>query len=291
MDTPTPHTPAASPEPQTFTQGPEAVAVTQAMRSLYDHYFACHDYDRRYPTPNRRTLAFALSQGAGQAQHILDFGCGSGRYALPLLRMTAAQVTGYDISAQALAEFQAHVQQAGLTGRARALGTTLAALDGAGDYDLVVMLFGVLSHTGTQTQRIGTLREVRALMRPGARLVLSVPNIWRRRPMDVLRAAWLRRRGRVSPELAEPGSLWFSRVLGGQRRTFFYHLYSPAQLSDELRQAGFELVDLQAESLLPEWLITQRRWLGRWDAALSRWLPPAWGYGLMAAAVVRTQEA
>lgn len=247
------------------------------MRSLYDHYFACHDYDRRYPRPNPNTLRFVLEHGGDRATQVLDFGCGSGRYALALLRSTSAQVTGYDISDVALAEFAAHARAAGWTQRAHPLGHSLDVLADAGPFDLAVMLFGVLGHVGARAQRLAALRAVRARLPLGASLVLSVPNRWRRRPLELLRT-WLR----PAQAQIEPGSLWFERVLGGQRKAFFYHLYTPDELRSELAESGFALRSLAAESVLPEWWVTQHPRLGRLDAWLARHLPAVWGYGLMA---------
>ena len=68
----------------------EALPIEAAMVALYDHYFACHDYEKRYPQPNAATLQFLLTHGARQATQILDFGCGNGRYALALLQATEA---------------------------------------------------------------------------------------------------------------------------------------------------------------------------------------------------------
>jgi 2-polyprenyl-3-methyl-5-hydroxy-6-metoxy-1,4-benzoquinol methylase len=126
------------------------------MRQLYDHYFACHDYQKRYPQPNQATFDFLMRHGAGRARQILDFGCGSGRYALALLHATQAHITGYDISSGALAEFRANLAQTPLAQRARALGTEPAVLDGSGCYDMVLILFGVLSHVGGRNARLAT---------------------------------------------------------------------------------------------------------------------------------------
>lgn len=247
------------------------------MRALYDHYFACHDYDRRYPRPNPRTLRFVLEHGGAAAGHVLDFGCGSGRYALALLHRTDAQVTGYDISGVALAEFAAHAHAAGLAQRAHPLGHSLDVLADAGPFDLALMLFGVLGHVGARAQRQAALRAVRARLPQGAGLVLSVPNRWRRRPLELLRA-WLH----AAQAQTETGSLWFERELGGQRKAFFYHLYTVHELRQELAEAGFALRSVGAESILPEWWVTQHPRLGRLDAWLARHLPAVCGYGLLA---------
>ena len=83
---------------------------------------------------------------------------------------------------------------------------------------------------------------------------------------------------------AEAGNILFTRVLGGTPHQFFYHLYTVKRLRAELLEAGFVMTTASAESLLPEWLITQHPWLGRADALLSRALPAALGYGIRAVA-------
>jgi SAM-dependent methyltransferase len=255
------------------------------MSELYNHYFACHDYEKRYPKPNQATFDFLMQHGAGRAREILDFGCGSGRYALALLHATPAHLTGYDISSGALAEFRAHLAQTSLAHRARTLGTEPAVLDGSGCYDMVLILFGVLSHVGPRSARLSTLRQLRSLMPTDGKLLLTVPSAWRRRPIELVKAAYARWRGLAQGEQTEPGNIRFCRVLGGVSHQFFYHLYTVKRLTAELNAAGFEVVFMDAESVMPEWLITQHPSLGWLDARLSRFLPAFLGYGIRAVAV------
>lgn len=263
---------------------PSSRQVNVAMKALYDHYFSSHDYGRRYPQPNQATFEFLIQQGADQAQEILDFGCGNGRYALALLKVTRAALTGYDISDAALAEFQKHLEHANLVSRVRLLGGDSDVLACSGCYDLVLMLFGVLSHVGGFEARARTLQQIRSLMKADGRLVLTVPNLWRRRPFELVKAAFVRWFGQAQGLAAEPGNIVFNRKLAGVPHQFFYHLYTVSGLTKELRDAGFEMTLVEAESVFPEWLITQYRWLGRLDARLSRLLPVALGYGLRAVA-------
>jgi len=157
-------------------------------------------------------------------------------------------------------------------------------LERSGRYDLVLMLFGVLSHVGGLEARTQTLRQIRRLMNVEGRLVLTVPNLWRRRPFELVKAALARKFGQEQGLQAEPGNILFNRKLAGVSHQFFYHLYTVAGLTKELRDAGFEVTTVEAESVFPEWLITQHPWLGRLDARLSRMLPVALGYGLRAVA-------
>lgn len=255
-------------------------ALQEAMEGLYDHYYACQEYQQRYPVPNATTLDFLFAQGAGEARQILDFGCGNGRYALALLQRTQATVTGYDISLAAIDAFQGLLNDTAFGQRARLLTGPLDALESCEQFDMVLMLFGVLSHVGGQAARHEVLHRLRALMQPQGKLVLTVPSVWRRRPVELCSAAFDRATGRAKGVLAENGCIAFTRVLAGAPHTFFYHLYSAQSLQSELRSCGFEVVAMDAESVLPEWLVTQHPGLGRADAAVCRFLPAALGYGI-----------
>lgn len=250
------------------------------MTDLYDHYFACKDYQKRYPAPNAATLEFLLRHGADKAGQILDFGCGNGRYALALLESTSAHVTGYDISTSAIAEFNHFLEKTRFGPRVRLLTGPREVLTGPERFDVVLLLFGVLSHIGGQADRLDVLRHLHAMMAPQGRLVLTVPSMWRRRPLELLLAAFKRRTGRAQGVQAEAGNIEFTRLLAGVSHTFFYHLYSAGRLRQELRACGFEIVEMDAESVLPEWLITQYRAVGRLDALVSRFLPAFLGYGI-----------
>ncbi len=280
-------TPPASnnaPQPTQLDVDVNSRQVNQAMKALYDHYFASHDYVKRYPQPNQATLHFLLKHGAGQAQDILDFGCGNGRYALALLHMTQAKLTGYDISETALAEFKSHLDPLNGQARVRLLHGESAVLDHSGSYDMVLMLFGVLSHVGGQEARQTTLLQLRKLMPDDGKLLLTVPNLWRRRPFELAKAAWMRWTGQAKGLQAEPGNIVFNRKLAGVEHQFFYHLFTVRALQLELLAAGFEVTQVEAESIFPEWLITQHAWLGALDAKLSHYLPAFFGYGIRAVA-------
>ncbi len=253
------------------------------MAAVYDHYYSVKAYERRYPQPNASTLRFLLRHGAGQARQILDFGCGNGRYAMALLERSDAELTGYDISGAALREFAARLGQGPLAERTRLIQGGLETLERSERYDLVVMLFGVLSHVGDRGARVKVLRRLRALIAPTGRLVLSVPSRWRRRPLELARDSLRRAVGLGQADLAEPGSIVFSRRVAGVAQDFFYHLYSVRSLRAELEEAGWRAIAVEAESVLPEWLVTQHPTLGRLDAWIARALPAGLGYGIRVA--------
>ena len=261
-----------------------------AMRRLYDRYFSSHDYKRRYPAPNPATLRFLLTQGqAASSAGILDVGCGDGRYALALLDATSARITGCDISGAALAEFAAQLQARPDAQRVRLVHGEVKDIapdvPGPEDtrHDLSLLLFGVLSHAGNCHARVGMLEAIRRQTTPGGRLLLTVPSIWRRRPVEIVRALWRRATHRQASH-APIGDIEFVRMIDGQPQAFFYHLYSVEGLKRELALAGWTLQSYQAESLLPEWLVTQHPWVARLDGLVRPLLPAALGYGIRAVA-------
>ncbi|WP_341317811.1 methyltransferase domain-containing protein [Paraburkholderia sp. IMGN_8] len=259
--------------------------IAREMQRTYDQYFLSSGYSRRYPRPNAATLDYLLANGAREAGRILDFGCGNGRYSLALLAHSEANLIAYDISASSLIEFEGNLMNTPYRERVTFVYDDLSGLSHARPYDLILMLFGVLSHLGDRTTRIATLSRLRALVREDGRVILSVPSILRRRPRELFKCALARRLGRAQPPLNERGNICFTRQVDGHQLTFFYHLYALKDLRDELAAAGFAIRHCEAESVLPEWWVTQSRILGRVDRWLAAWIAPVLGYGIRVLAV------
>jgi SAM-dependent methyltransferase len=258
--------------------------IAAEMAALYDFYFSSQQYHKRYPQPNRATLQFMFDHGAGVAGRVLDFGCGDGRYAVPLLERSAVDVTGYDISHAAIGQFTDRIRGTSLQGRTTLLCGGPQLLEGTGEYGTILLLFGVLSHIGDHAARLAALRQMRRLIRRDGQLLLTVPSVFRRRPLELLRAETARASGRATGSQREPGNIFFTRRIADAPMRFFYHLYSVRTLRADLAQAGFELRSASPESLLPEWLITRSSWVGRLDAALLPLVPTSLGYGIRAVA-------
>jgi ubiquinone/menaquinone biosynthesis C-methylase UbiE len=256
------------------------VSIEAMMSKVYDFYYSTEAYCHRYPVANKATLDFILKSGAATAKNMLDFGCGNGRYAMALLDSCDADIVGCDISSASLAEFSRRLQQSEARKRVQLVHGGAISIAGRQRFDMIMMMFGVLSHIGRRDERIRTLRQLRELMKPDGTLVLSVPNIHRRRPIEQL---WTRLRDIVhayGKTLFQAGDIQFKRKISGRELTFFYHLYSISGLRDELAQAGFVLRACRAESFLPEWLVTQYPIVAAFDRMMLRILPASLGYGI-----------
>jgi ubiquinone/menaquinone biosynthesis C-methylase UbiE len=106
--------------------------------------------------------------------HLVDVGCGNGAQTLEFVGHFD-RLTGVDISEDFLADFHREIGGRGLDNR---VGTVVSRdgviplEDGSAD---CVMCYTVLEHVPDQ---LATLREMHRLLRPGGRLVLTVPNRW-----------------------------------------------------------------------------------------------------------------
>ena len=258
--------------------------VVNDMRVLYDRYFKSADYQRRYPQPNQSTLAFVMRHGCASGGPILDMGCGNGRYSMALLQLTQSHITACDISSMALCELETHLATIGPASKERVsmLHCSVDQLPAGQAYSLLLLLFGVLSHAGARSDRIAMLQSLRSSASNDARLILSVPSMWRRRPLELLQSLFNRKGAYENPW--QLGDIRFSRQIDGQPLQFFYHLYTLSQLRTELHEAGWEMLATEPESALPEWLITQHPLVEKIDRVLQILLPSSLGYGIRVAA-------
>ncbi len=245
----------------------------------YNQYFASRLYEQRYPCPNPSCLALIMNEIRQQGTRVLDFGCGNGRYAAPLLERTDAALVAYDISPEALRELSQrqapHIQ----SGRLQPVLGDLTALREAADsgerFDLAIMMFGVLGHIFPQTSRQEALSTIRDLLRPSGRLIVTVPNAGRR---------FLKEQTAARRQNREPGDILYRRRTHNRTIHMYYHLYTLEEFQQELKQAGFHLVRLRAESVLPESGVvksTPLRWLDRMLVAAT---PLRYAYGFLAVA-------
>lgn len=253
--------------------------TVDALARTYDRYHGTGFYARRYPTPNTRCLSWLLQLSAKVGPDVLDFGCGDGRYAAPLLEQAPTRVVGYDISDVALAELTQRCRPHITMGRLRTVGGDLDNLMRTVDeerFDLIILMFGVLGHIPGRTNRVATLSRLRSLLRPGGRVVVTVPNARRR-----FQAEQRLCQPQVASGRLEPGDILYSRNAGGQALDLYYHLYQPGEVERELVDAGLRPLGCVAESIFPESGVVHSPWLRRLDGVLARILPQGLAYGLM----------
>jgi tRNA (uracil-5-)-methyltransferase TRM9 len=252
---------------------PRRVVSGESNVRHYEFYFASGHYDERYPGPNPTVLRLILRHLPADA-HLIDYGCGSGRYLLPL-RDRVALAAGYDVCAAALARLYRNLYRNGGPGEIDVLGPDPAELDGHvarhGPADIVLCLFGVLSHVEGRAERARTLHRLAGMLRPGSgRLILSVPN--------------RRRRFRAEQRESRSEEIRYRRRFDDGSVELTYRLFDPDSLRAELLEAGLELETLVAESVFPESSLATSPLLRAVDQLAAPFVPAALGYGLLGVA-------
>ena len=246
----------------------------------YDLYFRSGVYERRYPAPNRSTMRLVEQLIGNRSARVLDFGCGSGRYAIPLAMRRPIQVLAYDPCRTALALLTERAERAGVASRIRPISGSLDELrrvaDAEGKVDVALILFGVLGHIRYRAERLRHLRAVRDVMGTGGKLVVSVPNAARR--------FWREQWAPAGESGLEPGDIVYDRRLDRTSIRLFYHLYRKGELEQELAEAGFRALSTRSESILPESMIARGSFAATVDAVLMAIAPVRLGYGFLTVA-------
>ena len=254
------------------------------MSGSYDRYISSGLYDRRYPRPNRRTLR-KMKRSLPAGGRFLDVGAGTGRYTLPLLQVTGTSGIALDICpvarttlAERLGEF-VRAERLAIRGE----DADALAADHPQAFDLALLAFGVLAHVAGRAERLRLLRAIRSMLKADGTLILSVPNARRRFRAEQRSSAPLVDAGKL-----EPGDILYKRGQDDGEIQLFYHLYTLAEVRDDLAEAGFRVTNVGAESLLSERTVVSNPLTGWLDAMACRIAPASLGYDLLAVAKLQT---
>lgn len=165
-------------------------------------------------------LRALLAANVEPTSRCLDVGCGDGRTAGVFLGHLAAGYTGVDVSSAAVQE----AKSLGLDARVIADPGELPFPDSCFD---VATCLEVLEHL---VAPLDAAREIRRVLRPGGRLIATVPNIvyWRRRLDFAIVGRWNPMGDYLS--LREP---W---------RDPHLRFFTPRVFRHMLQEAGFEIV-------------------------------------------------
>jgi SAM-dependent methyltransferase len=182
---------------------------------------------------------------------VLDVGCGLGRHVIQFAE-AGLRGTGIDISDGYLEEARENAERAGVEDRTKFRNRDMRNLDSLdGDYDLGVSLYNSFGYYDAETNR-RILGDIRDHLSENGTLVIQISNkdalLYEFTSSSIRDGEF----GTVVEQLdfdTETSQLTIARdVLRGERPDLEYQgqteysirLYSPAELVDELRRAGFE---------------------------------------------------
>lgn len=165
-----PYTDAAVSGSGEVTAGDAAERDASSVAAYYDRFWSAEEEPRYVPSPELSALIF---DGVSSDTRCLDVGCGTGNSYARGLQERGVSYVGVDISPQAVQAARA----AGLDARVIADAAGLPFADASFDLALCVE---VLEHLFAPQR---ATEEIRRVLRPGGRLVVSAPNVayWRMR--------------------------------------------------------------------------------------------------------------
>jgi SAM-dependent methyltransferase len=159
---------------------------------------------------------------------LLDFGCGTGAQTL-LFAPDFDRIIGIDVDETSIRTFRRAIEERGLRAKVEAVqydGTSLPVADASVDF---AVSFEVLEHVLDERRALAELHRV---LKPGARLAMSVPNRW-----------WIfETHGAALPLLKwnrVPFFSWLPKPL--HDRWARARIYSRGEIVRKLRDAGFEI--------------------------------------------------
>ena len=190
---------------------------------------------------------------------LIDLGCGTGRLLIPLAQR-GYWVLGVDLSEEMLRIVSEKAAAAGAT--VHRLKANLVELEGLADgtFDFATCLFSTLGMVAGRAARRRAVEHIHRLLRPGGIFILHVHNRWFNF-WDQEGRHWLI--ADLARSLLDRGAAGDRGMPGewGQAGLTLHH-FTRREAVGLLRDAGFELVDVQPVSLRPDGQLRWPAWFG-----------------------------
>jgi tRNA (uracil-5-)-methyltransferase TRM9 len=190
------------------------------VRAVYEDIATHFSKTRAYPWPEVEKFLDGVSHGQGSLS--LDVGCGNGRHS-ELLADVTEQVLALDVSRELLSEARDRTDDSAdislLQGDAGSLPLSAGCVD-------VAVYVATLHHLPDREARVESLRELRRVLSPDGRALVS---------------AWSTAHEKFDADPdAETG---FDTTIdwtlaSGETVPRFYHIYAPGEFDDDVRAAG-----------------------------------------------------
>lgn len=232
------------------------------VRPIYDNDFATlfdlivyDETETEADDEERGFLDFVFQKTARRpVRDVLDAGCGTGRFAIPLSR-DGFNVTALDLGAGMVRECRRRLKAHGLD--AAVLQKDVAALEFDRAFDAVIGMDSIICYIHETATVLDVLRRFRRALRPGGVVVLNNVNVIARiqqglnTDIQTSRAPGVVVRHRENNWYDPLRSLYHIRIRGtvarGRGKEEFDHeeivrVFTPEEMKTYLTMAGFERV-------------------------------------------------
>ncbi|KUN20316.1 ubiquinone biosynthesis methyltransferase UbiE [Streptomyces corchorusii] len=237
----------------TYDQRPHTLAdqaeqQKDQVRSVYRR--VAEEYDERIPglgpcdelftTTEHRFLLEKIRPG----ERVLDIGCGTGRFTVPMAEL-GAQVSGLDLSEAMLEVAAGKLRERNLTADLRE-GDMAHMPFPDGSFDTVTSMLALM-HLPLE-DRPAVFAEVHRVLRPGGRMLLGVKNALFEEMFTGDRFA------SVDVTDVAAKQLQFTRTRSGEDYLAPWYSFSPQDLTALFAGAGMTVTRMRGNSPLAAWL-------------------------------------
>jgi ubiquinone/menaquinone biosynthesis C-methylase UbiE len=218
------------------------------VRSVYQQIAA--EYDERIPGNGPADEGFTQAEydfvlGKVSAdQQVLDIGCGTGRFTVPMAAV-GAQVTGLDISRAMLDVTQSKLTAHGLSADLHE-GDMADLPFGDNSFDVVTSMLALMHVPLEDRGRV--FAEIGRVLRPGGRLIIGVKNSLFERFFKGDRFAT------IDITDVERKQLLFTNTRSGDDLTAPWYSFSPHELEALFAASGMVMTHLRGNSTISAWL-------------------------------------
>jgi ubiquinone/menaquinone biosynthesis C-methylase UbiE len=233
---------------QHVTPEPSTEAIKAQVQEVYEAIAA--EYDERIPGSGHADDLFTAAEldfimnKVEPTESILDMGCGTGRFTVPLAA-TGADVTGLDLTQAMLDRTALKLQDAHLT--AVLQQGDMAQLPFPDEsFDVVVSMLALMHIPLADRQAV--FLEAARVLKPGGRVLLSVKNSIFERMFKGDRFA------AVDQTDVDHGELIFTHTRSGTEFRAPWHSFAPHDVARLFATAGMTMTHLRGNSPISVWL-------------------------------------
>ncbi|MBG6213168.1 MULTISPECIES: class I SAM-dependent methyltransferase [unclassified Cryobacterium] len=255
-------------------------AVYEKLASEYDDRIpGSGPSDDNFTAAERDFLLSKVTPG----QDVLDIGCGTGRFTVPMAELGAI-VSGLDMSGSMLRVAASKLKAKGLSADLRE-GDMVSMPFDDDSFDIVTSMLALMHIPLEDRQQV--FQEASRVLRPGGRLLISVKNSVIERFFRADRFA------AVDITDVDTKKLKFTETNDGQDLEASWYSFSPSDISALCAASGLVVTQLRGNSPVSAWLADEiladpvvSAFVGRFESALSD-VPPFnhLGYHIMVEAV------
>ena len=168
---------------------------------------------------------------------VADVGCGNGRHLIPCAKR-CKKVIGVDVSIELLKILQEKIKKEELENviLLHSDAANMPIVDNSTDTALFI---ASLHSIKGRENRVNSLKEIKRILKPGGRVLISVWTKWR----DEHKKSFVQKINRKGlPEHGDKNIYWRQHGLNVSR---FYHIYTKKNLIKDIEEAGLEIVNFE----------------------------------------------